>query len=176
VTGGYVYRGTEFAGLNRIYFFADFCTGVIWGLKRVGPVFERAQLADTSYSISTFGEGEDGSVFLADRTLGDVYKIAPTVAVVFPNGGEVIPAGSQQTISWNAVPGISTFNVQFSLDNGSTWTTIGQRVSGRSIPWNVPAQAATISTCAVRVIGFDAAGVRVGKDRSDNDFTITAGP
>lgn len=176
VTGGYVYRGTEFAALSRIYFFGDFCTGIIWGLQRVGTGFERKQLADTSYSISTFGEGEDGSVFVSDRALGNVFKIAPTVTVVFPDGGEVILAGSQQTIRWNAAPDIVTFNVQFSLDNGLTWITVGQRVIGKSILWNVPAQAVTSSTCRVRVTGFDAASVRVGMDKSDNTFTITAGP
>jgi glucose/arabinose dehydrogenase len=176
VTGGYVYRGIEFPALNGIYFFGDFCSGIVWGLQRVGAGFERKQLIDTSFAISTFGEGEDGSVFVADRTLGNVFKIAPTVTVIFPDGGEVIPAGSQQTIRWNAAPGIRTFDVQFSLDNGLTWITVGQRVTGRSILWNVPPQAVTSATCLVRVIGFDAAGLRVGSDRSDKTFTITAGP
>ena len=175
VTGGYVYRGTEFPALKRIYFFGDFCSGIVWGLQRVGSGFKRERLADTPFAISTFGEGEDGSVFVADRALGTVFKIVPTVTVVFPAGGEVIPAGSQQTISWDAAPDISTFNVQFSLNNGATWTTVGQRVTGKSLLWKVPPQAAS-STCLVRVIGFDAAGVRVDKDRSDNTFTITAGP
>lgn len=176
VTGGYVYRGTESAALSRIYFFGDFCTGIIWGLQRVGTGFERKRLANTAFAISTFGEGENGSVFVADRALGNVFKITPTVTVVFPDGGEVIPAGSQQTIKWNAAPDIKTFNVQFSLDNWTTWITVGQRVTGKSILWNVPPQAVTTSTCLVRVIGFNAAGVRVGNDRSDNTFTITAGP
>jgi len=176
VTGGYVHRGTEFAALNGIYFFGDFCTGIIWGLQRVGAGFERKQLADTSYSISTFGEGEDGSVFVVDRALGNVFRIAATVTMVFPNGGEMISSGSQQTIRWNAAPDIRTFNVQSSLDNGATWTTVGQRVTGKSLLWNVPPQAATSSACLVRVVGFDADGIRVGNDRSDNTFTVTAGP
>jgi glucose/arabinose dehydrogenase len=176
VTGGYVYRGTEFPALRGTYFFGDFCTGRIWGLQRGGAGFVRRQLADTSFAISTFGEGEDGSVFVADHALGNVFKIAPSVTVVFPDGGEVIPAGSQQTIRWNAVPGISTFTVQFSSDNGLTWITVGRRVTGRSILWNVPPQAVTSSRCRVRISGFSAVGIRVGADMSDNTFTITAGP
>jgi len=176
VTGGYVYRGAEFPVLNRIYLFGDFCSGIVWGLQRVGAGFERKQLADTSFAISTFGEGEDGSVFVVDRALGNVFKIAPTVTVLFPDGGELISAGSQQTIRWAAPPDIKTFNVQFSLDNGLTWITVGQRVTGKSILWNVPPQPVTSSTCRVRIIGFNAAGVRVGNDTSDKTFTITSGP
>jgi len=176
VTGGYIYRGTEFPAFNRIYFFGDFCSGRIWGLQRVGGVFEQNELTDTTFLISTFGEGEDGSVYVADRTLGNVFKIAPSVTVLSPDGGEVIPAGSQQTISWSAPPDIRTFNVQFSLDNGLTWITVGQRLTVKSILWNVPPQAVTSTKCRVRVIGFNAAGNRVGMDKSDNTFTITAGP
>jgi len=76
VTGGYVYRGVEFAGLQGIYFFGDFCSGIVWGLRRSPAGFEKKRLADTAFSISTFGEGEDGSVFVADYALGNVFKIA----------------------------------------------------------------------------------------------------
>ncbi len=176
VTGGYVYRGTEFLALNRTYLFGDYCSGIVWGLQRGGTSFKRQQLAETSFAISTFGEGEDGSIFVADLAPGNVFKIATTVTVVCPNGGEVIPAGSQRTIRWIAAPDIRSFNVQFSLNNGRTWITIGRRVTGKKILWNVPARVISSSTCLVRVTGFDAAGVRVGDDSSDNTFTITAGP
>jgi glucose/arabinose dehydrogenase len=175
VTGGYVYRGAEFPALSRVYLFGDFCSGIVWGLQRVGSGFERQRLADTAFRISTFGEGEDGSIFMADRALGNVLKVAVSVAVLSPNGGEVISAGSRQTIRWNAAQDMDAFNVQFSLDNGLTWTSVGQRIMGRSIVWNVPPQSATSTTCLVRVIGFDVAGVVAGSDRSDNTFTITAG-
>jgi hypothetical protein len=140
-------------------------------LQRVGAGFKRERLADTPFAISTFGEGEDGSVFVANRALGNVFKIAPTVTVLFPAGGEVIPAGSQQTISWDAAPDISTFNVNFRLITGHM--DYGRPEGNWKEPsLNVPPQAAS-STCLVRVIGFDAAGVRVDKDRSDNTFTIS---
>lgn len=176
VTGGYVYRGAEFPGLSGIYLFGDFCSGTIWGLHRSAAGFVRRQLADTTFAISTFGEGEDGSVYVADHALGDIYKIAATVRVAFPDGGERIPAGSQQTIRWGAAAGIRSFSLHFSLDNGQTWTRIGQRIQQKSFPWTVPPQAVTRTTCRVRVTGFTAAGALVGGDRSDSAFTIIAGP
>jgi hypothetical protein len=172
----YVYRGTEFPNLGGIYFFGDFCTGIVWGLRRGAAGFERRRLADTAFAISTFGEGEDGSVFLADYNTGSVFKITKSVTVLSPNGGEVIPSDSQQSIQWKAAPGIETFTVQFTKNNGLTWITIGRRVTGTSILWNVPTLTTERTACRVRVIGFNAASVEVGRDRSDNTFTITAPP
>lgn len=174
VTGGYIYRGAEYPALRDIYYFGDFCSGRIWGLHRSAGGFQRRLLVDTAMLITTFGEGEDGSIYVADRIPGDIFKIAATVAVISPNGGEVLPAGSDQTIRWSRFPDIVTSSVQFSTDNGLTWTTIVRRVTETRITWNVPPQTST--TCMVRVIGFNAAGAVVGSDKSDNTFTITAAP
>ena len=74
VTGGYVYRGAA-AALQGIYFYGDFCSGRIWGLRRTGTAFEAALLADTTLSISTFGEDEAGELYVADYATGDIYLI-----------------------------------------------------------------------------------------------------
>ena len=176
VTGGYVYRGTEFPDLNGTYFFADFCSGIVWGLRRGAGGFQNKQLAATGFTISTFGEGEDGSIYLADYVAGNIIKIIPSVILLSPNGGEVIPAGSHQIIQWSADPGIETFNVYFSKNNGLSWILIARGVTGRSVLWDVPAQPKARTKCRVRVIGFNAIGVEAGRDKSDSTFTITAGP
>jgi len=172
VTGGYVYRGTEFPDLVGIYFFGDFCSGIVWGLRKGPAGFQKRQLADAAFAISTFGEGEDGSIYLADYVAGNIYKIVQSVTVLFPNGGEVIPADSQQTVQWNADPGIETFDIHFSKNNGLTWILIARGVTGTSILWDVPAQAQTWTQCRVRVVGFNAVGVESGRDKSDHNFTI----
>lgn len=67
VIGGYVYRGRRFPALTGVYFFADFGSGLLYGLRRAGDgAWERAALADTHLSVTSFGEGEDGELYLAD--------------------------------------------------------------------------------------------------------------
>ena len=74
VTGGYVYRGSNPA-LRGIYFYGDFCSGRIWGLRRNGAVWESQLLSDTTLSISTFGEDEAGELYVADYSTGEIYRI-----------------------------------------------------------------------------------------------------
>lgn len=74
VTGGYVYRG-RIKELQGIYFYGDFCSGRIWGLRRVGTKWETKLLADTPYAISTFGEDEEGELYLADYGSGTIYRV-----------------------------------------------------------------------------------------------------
>lgn len=77
VTGGFVYRGDEFPAMRGIYFYGDFCSGRIWGLQRQGAFWENVFLLDSPYLISTFGEDEAGSLYLADYASGDIYRITP---------------------------------------------------------------------------------------------------
>jgi glucose/arabinose dehydrogenase len=75
VTGGFVYRGREYAGLQGVYIYGDYCSGRIWGLRRTGTVWENTLLLDTDLTISTFGEDEAGNLYVADHGNGDIYKI-----------------------------------------------------------------------------------------------------
>jgi len=75
ITGGYVYRGSEFNNMKGIYFYGDYCSGRIWGLKRQNSTWYNQQLLDTPYNISTFGEDEAGNLYLTDLSSGIIYKI-----------------------------------------------------------------------------------------------------
>jgi glucose/arabinose dehydrogenase len=75
VTGGHVYRGSAFASLQGVYLFGDYCSGRIWGIRKNGAGWDNALLADTTLSISTFGEDESGNVYLVNHTGGDLLKI-----------------------------------------------------------------------------------------------------
>lgn len=80
VTGGHVYRGRRLpARLRGWYFFGDFCSGRIWRLKYVqgrGVVRKPRLVRDTGLSISSFGEGRFGELYVADRSGGRIYRIA----------------------------------------------------------------------------------------------------
>ena len=74
VTGGFIYRGS-IAELQGIYLYGDFCSGRIWGLRNNGSNWSNQLLIDTPYAISTFGEDENGEVYLADYNSGTIYRI-----------------------------------------------------------------------------------------------------
>ena len=90
VTGGYVYRGPHEPRMNGIYFFGDFGSGRIWGLKQNGTNWQRDEIARTSYAISTFGEDDDGRLYLADYFRGIIYQLSDNHNVLTPI---IIPAG-----------------------------------------------------------------------------------
>ena len=76
VTGGYVYRGSAIPSLQGYYLFGDFGSGRIWGVpansaQGVAP----EELDDTSLSISSFAEGEDGELYALDYFGGGIYQI-----------------------------------------------------------------------------------------------------
>jgi glucose/arabinose dehydrogenase len=75
VTGGYVYRGSALPDLGGWYLFADYCTGTIFGVRSdVDELTPPRQLLDTDAAVSSFGEGPDGELYLADLG-GAVYRI-----------------------------------------------------------------------------------------------------
>jgi uncharacterized repeat protein (TIGR03806 family) len=76
VTGGYVYRGSALPGLVGRYLFADFGSGRIWALAASGNgTFAAEELLDTSLSIASFGQGNDGELYVVDIGGGGLHKI-----------------------------------------------------------------------------------------------------
>ncbi len=76
MTGGYVYRGREFPQLQGAYLFGDYCSGIIWSLHRDGGGgWVQTQLVDTSVAISSFGEDENGELFVTGLSDGNVYRV-----------------------------------------------------------------------------------------------------
>lgn len=65
VTGGEMYRGSAYPGLYGTYLYGDFCTGNIWGLKFDGSEWVATLLTTFGTSLTTFGMGEDGSIYAA---------------------------------------------------------------------------------------------------------------
>ncbi len=77
VTGGMVVRDPKLLEWRGVYIYGDYCSGRIWGLLRDNSGgWQNAQLFDTPFSISSFGTGADGTVYLADHN-GRIYKLEP---------------------------------------------------------------------------------------------------
>lgn len=75
ITGGFVYRGEQYAELDGLYIFGDFCSGRIWGLQQDGDGWQSGLLATTDYLISAFGEDEMGEIYVADMADGSIFRI-----------------------------------------------------------------------------------------------------
>ena len=95
VTGGYVYRGASIASLQGAYLFGDFCSGRIWTSYRDGGgAWQTAQLMDTDYRISAFGEDAAGELYVLDHG-GRVLRLDSVNA---PVPTEAPPATLEPTV------------------------------------------------------------------------------
>lgn len=96
---------------------------------------------------------------------------AQNITVTSPNGGENWPGASSQSISWTS-SGVTQVNIEFTVDNGSTWTTVVTNHSALSTPyaWTVPGAGPLGSTqCRVRVTSSTN---NLITDQSNANFTI----
>lgn len=77
VTGGYVYRGTDFPDLISHYLYADFCSGRIWSLYPDGADgwINREWLNGPNSQFSTFGEDQNGELYLAAYGTGQIFRV-----------------------------------------------------------------------------------------------------
>jgi glucose/arabinose dehydrogenase len=75
VTGGMVYRGARYANMQGVYFYADYCSGRLWGLRRNGGTWENQLLLEAPVSITSFGEDEAGNLYAVNYTEGTVMTV-----------------------------------------------------------------------------------------------------
>lgn len=93
-------------------------------------------------------------------------RVAKAVTVIFPNGGEQLSPSKSYTIKWDAVGVGSTCNIEFTLNNGATWSTMvsGISVALKNYNWGVP----NVNTSQARI------RITAGaySDLSDSTFNI----
>lgn len=100
----------------------------------------------------------------------------PQVQVIFPNGGENIPAGTEQFIRWVATDDVAVTKVLvfYREFEDSPWVAVSPELANTGTlvwyPHNTPT-----SESRIRVEARDAAG-NVGEDLSDATFTIVGLP
>ncbi len=84
ITGGYVYRGTQYSKLFGLYLFTDYCNGQIWTIKKNGNTFDLDTLQNfDNYQYTSFGQDNLGELYLAYRgsstgSTGRIYRITET--------------------------------------------------------------------------------------------------
>lgn len=99
VTGGFVYRGAWSPALIGRYLFADYITGRFWAMAPDGSGNWQVQTLGTLLpSVSTFGEGVNGELYVAGHGNGTVYRLrvlptTPSVSVSQFASGFTQPIG-----------------------------------------------------------------------------------
>ncbi len=82
VTGGYVYRGSAYASLYGYYFFADFCNSKIYALNPLGGNTVTVAGTFPGRAFSTFGEDDNGELYVADLINQTVYRITDNTSSI----------------------------------------------------------------------------------------------
>ena len=111
VTGGYVYRGSLGVFASGTYVYGDFCSGEIFVWND-----EQRLLFDTAMNISSFGEDEQGELYVVDLN-GSISRLVSDCALT-------IPATSH---SFTAMGGSN--NVAVTSSTGCVWT------AASNVPW-----------------------------------------
>ncbi len=75
VTGGYVYRGSGQPALKGFYVFGDYCSGTIYTLPAGAGNKTLHAAGDSGLSIASFGESEDGELYVVDVDSGRLYRV-----------------------------------------------------------------------------------------------------
>lgn len=76
ITGGYVYRGTDYPNFEGTYFFADYCSNKIATVDSEGIVTFSPSMPGGLYT--SFGIDQDGEIYVASADNGVVYKLVDT--------------------------------------------------------------------------------------------------
>lgn len=87
VTGGFVYRGCDWPDLWGAYVFADYCHGRFWTIRKdaqTGAYTTQVERTIANYTISSFGEDQQGELYVARHTTGEIFKVKYGQAAVAP--------------------------------------------------------------------------------------------
>jgi glucose/arabinose dehydrogenase len=79
ITGGVVYRGNAYPGMQGHYLFTDYCAGNIFAIKHEDDNFNMHQaLSAQGFGFVAFGQNTAGEVFLAKVNNGTIYRVVDT--------------------------------------------------------------------------------------------------
>ncbi len=141
LTGGYVYRGSEYPNLYGYYIATEFFSGsvfLLWPNGKGG--FDSATQTGAQSNISGFGEGEDGTLYAVSVGYGQAYKIVATGGTVLPvvlSNFTVAHFSNYNEVKWTtgAEQNTSRFYIEYSTD-GNNYLRAGQVAASRKANGN----------------------------------------
>lgn len=86
ITGGYVYRGSDFPAMNGLYFFADYCSDEIGVLEQNGSNWDMTFLPQAGTNRWTaFGEDINGEIYVAGIVSGSIFRVIDSALSIDEN-------------------------------------------------------------------------------------------
>ncbi len=81
ITGGFRYRGQDVPQFGDAYLFGDYCSGNIWALAQDdGGTWTKTALLEHDSGLSSFGEDEQGELYMVNLGDGVLYRLGATPA------------------------------------------------------------------------------------------------
>jgi glucose/arabinose dehydrogenase len=121
ITGGVVYRGSDFPALQGIYFFSDYCDGDIYALTFDGNQWNDTELFGSNAGVVAFGEDAQGEVYVVN------------------NGGTIFRL--EDTCPFNPQISANAGALQASLGNSYWWFRDGVLIDGANVASYTPTQS-----------------------------------
>jgi hypothetical protein len=109
ITGGRVYRGSVYPRMQGIYFYGDYCSGKIWGLRRQNGIWQSTLLLDPATAVPkishegiiSFGEDEAGNIYVTDAPNQRIFKIVESTSNTAPTAyNQSIAAVEDTSLAW----------------------------------------------------------------------------
>jgi beta propeller repeat protein len=101
-----------------------------------------------------------------------VNPMVGDIVVLLPIGSEFLPSGGIYGICWQAPLSAVKFDLQYTINNGTSWNFIKTVTGLNCTHWEeVPVVTANKKNCYAKVIAYDSNNVKIGEDVSER-FTI----
>ena len=167
ITGGYVYHGQRLPSLQDVYVYGDYQTGKVWGLKLNGTQIEsHTELAQTPLQLVSFGEDNDGELYLVDyQRTQQIYRLVEN-----PDVGQQVdfPRRLSETGLFTSVrdqtpsPGVTSYSINATHWADHTTSERWMAVPGtepvqieKNMRWQFPDGAVLAKTVSIEMIHGD---------------------
>jgi len=126
-----------------------------------GPHSEQARVRITSLTDSAAADVSNAN-----------FSIGGTITVTSPNGGESLPVGSTQNITWTSTALLGSVKIEVSRNGGISWALLtGNTLNDGSYLWTVTGPATSQARIRVTSLTDPAA-----TDTNDDLFSISCSP
>lgn len=128
VIGGYVYRGSQYGILQGYYLATDYFSGNLYMLKPNGSggFTSSVQPSALPTSVTGFGEGEDGALYVVgNNTLYRITVLPPLPVTLSGFTGKRTADGAELKWTTASEQNLAAFEIQYSGD-GSNFATVGR--------------------------------------------------